>query len=218
MNADLLSLLLKALGETVLMVMISGSVGLLVGGPIGIALYVTQPGRLGAQATVHHVLGLVVNIGRSVPFIILLMAIVPFTRVLTGTSIGVWAAIVPLSVGAIPFVARLVEAALQDVPSSLIEAARSLGATRAQVIVRVVLPEAAPGLIQGITLTLVSLINYSAMAGAVGGGGLGDLGIRYGYQRFDVGTMVSVVVLLVGLVQILQFGGDRLARAYDRRG
>lgn len=217
MNEAILGLLVRALGETLLMVAVSGLAGLLFGIPAGVALYVTQPGRLLARPWLHQLLGLVVNVGRSVPFIILLVAIVPLTRVLTGTSIGVWAAIVPLSIGAIPFAARLVEAALQEVPTSLVEAASSLGASSRRIIWQVLLPEAAPGIVNGATITLVTLVNYSAMAGAVGGGGLGDVGIRYGYQRFDMTTMLVVVVLLVLLVQLIQYVGGRLSRAVDRR-
>lgn len=217
MSAAMMMLLVRALGETLLMVAVSGAVGLLFGIPLGVALYVTQPGRLHARPWLHQTLGVVVNIGRSVPFIILLVAIVPLTRLLTGTSIGVWAAIVPLSIGAVPFVARLVEAALLEVPSSLVEAASSLGADSKRIVWQVLLPEAAPGIVHGATITLVTLVNYSAMAGAVGGGGLGDLGIRYGYQRFDVTTMLVVVVVLVALVQLIQYAGARLARAVDRR-
>ena len=217
MSSALTALLGRALGETLLMVSVSGLAGLVLGIPAGVALYVTQPGRMHARPWLHHALGLAVNVGRSVPFIILLVAIVPLTRLLTGTSIGVWAAVVPLAIGAVPFVARLVEAALLEVPASLVEAARSLGAGSWQVIWRVLLPEAAPGLANGATITLVSLVNCSAMAGAVGGGGLGDVGIRYGYQRFDVVTMLLVVALLVTLVQAIQYAGGRLARAVDRR-
>lgn len=217
MNPAWLALLGRALGETLLMVAASGAVGVLLGLPLGVALYVTQADRLHPHPWLHQILGLLVNIGRSLPFIILLVAIVPLTRLLTGTSIGVWAAVVPLSIGAIPFTARLVESALQEVPHNVLEAARSLGASPWRVINDVLLPEAAPGLVNGVTITLVTLVNYSAMAGAVGGGGLGDIGIRYGYQRFDPITMLTVIAILVALVQAIQFTGSRLSRALDRR-
>lgn len=217
MNHATFVLLAGALGETLLMVAVSGLAGVVLGVPLGMALHVSQRGRLCACPGLHRALDVVVNVGRSVPFIILLVALVPFTRLVTGTSIGVAAAIVPLSVGAIPFVARLAESALQEVPPSLVEAAQSLGAGPWRVMWKVLLPEAAPGLANGITISLVTLINYSAMAGAVGGGGLGDVGIRYGYQRFDTGVMLAVVALLVILVQLIQLAGSRVARALDRR-
>lgn len=206
------ALLTKALGETLLMVFASGSLSFLFGLPLGVILFVTGPGRVAESAFWHRVLAVVVNAGRSVPFIILLVAIIPFTRWVVGTSIGTAAAIVPLSVGAIPFVARLVEGALAEVPADLIEAARALNADVRQIVVRVLLPEALPGLLNGATITLVTLVGYSAMAGVVGGGGLGDLGIRYGYQRFDPAMMVSVVLILLAVVQGIQMTGDRLVR------
>ena len=157
------------------------------------------------------------NIGRSVPFIILLVAIIPFTRLVVGTSIGTLAAIVPLTVAAIPFVARLAEGALMEVPAGLVEAAQAMGARRMQIIVKVLVPEALPGMLNGIIITLVTLVNYSAMAGAIGGGGLGDVGIRYGYQRFDGQIMLITVVILVVLVQVIQSAGERLVAYVDNR-
>lgn len=213
----MVALLLKSLGETLVMVSVSGLVGLLGGVPLGTALYVTAPGRFLARPRLHQILGLLTNLGRSVPFIILLVAIVPLTRFLTGTSIGVVAAIVPLAIGGIPFVARLVEGALQEVPPSQMEAAHSLGASHRQVILRVLLPQALPGIIRAATVLLVTLVSYSAMAGAVGGGGLGHVGISHGYQRFDGTVMLVVVALLVALVQCIQWAGDRWAVAVDRR-
>lgn len=162
-------------------------------------------------------MGFIVNIGRSIPFIILLVAIIPFTRFVVGSSIGTAAAIVPLTVGAIPFIARLVEGALLEVPAGLVEAAQAMGATPKQIITKVLLPEALPGIINGVTITLVTLVSYSAMAGTVGGGGLGDVGIRYGYQRFDGTVMAITVVMLIILVQLIQSIGDYCVKRVDHR-
>ena len=181
------------------------------------ALHVTKPGQILARPRLQVLLGTLVNIGRSVPFIILLVAIIPFTRLIVGTSIGTIAAIVPLTVGAIPFVARLIEGALIEVPFGLQEADQAMGAKPLQIIQKVLLPEALPGIINAITITLVTLVNYSAMAGAIGGGGLGDVGIRYGYQRFDPAIMLITVVILVLLVQLIQGLGDRLVKYVDHR-
>jgi len=217
MSPGLIALLFEALVETVWMVVAAAVLGYAAGGPLGVLLFVTQPGRVAARPRLHRLLGGLVNVGRSVPFVILLVAILPLTRLLVGTSIGTAAAIVPLAVGATPFVARLVEGALREVPSGLVEAAEAMGASPRQIVLRVLLPEAAPNLLQGLTLTLVTLIGYSAMAGAVGGGGLGDMGIRYGYQRFDPLVMSVVVALLVVLVQLIQSLGERLVRRVDHR-
>ena len=216
MSADMWSLLLKALWETLYMVASSGVISFALGIPLGVLLYVTRAGRILENTITNRVLGLLVNAGRSIPFIILMVAIIPFTRLLMGTSIGTTAAIVPLSVAAIPFVARIAEGALQEVPTGLVEAAQAMGASPMQIITRVLLPEAGAGLINGMTITLVTLVNYSAMAGAIGGGGLGDLGIRYGYQRFDAVIMLATVLVLIALVQLLQMGGDRLQQHYNR--
>ncbi|MFK0573688.1 methionine ABC transporter permease [Endozoicomonas sp.] len=216
MSADAWSLLFKALGETLYMVAFSGSISFLLGIPLGVLLYVTRAGRILENRVANMTLGGIVNAGRSIPFIILMVAIIPLTRLLTGTSIGTTAAIVPLTVAAIPFVARIAEGALNEVPLGLVEAAQSMGASPLQIVTRVLLPEARPGVINGMTITLVTLVSYSAMAGAIGGGGLGDLGIRYGYQRFDGVIMLVTVVVLVVLVQLLQMIGDRLQQHYDR--
>lgn len=217
MSAAMIELLLLAFGETVLMVLASALFSALIGIPLGVALHVTKPGQILAHAKLQVLLGTLVNIGRSVPFIILLVAIIPFTRFIVGTSIGTIAAIVPLTVGAIPFVARLIEGALIEVPFGLQEAAQAMGAKPLQIIQKVLLPEALPGIINGLTITLVTLVNYSAMAGAIGGGGLGDVGIRYGYQRFDPAVMLITVVILVLLVQLIQGLGDRLVKYVDHR-
>lgn len=217
MSAAMIDLLLLALGETILMVAASALFSALLGIPLGVALHVTKAGQILAQPKLQRLLGTLVNIGRSVPFIILLVAIIPFTRLIIGTSIGTVAAIVPLTVGAIPFVARLIEGALIEVPFGLQEAAQAMGAKPLQIIQKVLLPEALPGIINALTITLVTLVNYSAMAGAIGGGGLGDVGIRYGYQRFDPAIMLVTVVILVLLVQLIQGLGDRLVKRVDHR-
>jgi D-methionine transport system permease protein len=213
----MLGLLLDAFLETLLMVAISSGLAALAGIPLGIVLVATGPGHVLERPALHRVLGALVNAARSTPFIILLVAIIPFTRLVVGTSIGTAAAIVPLTVAAIPFVARLAEAALREVDPGLIEAALAMGATPRQVLMRVLVREARPGLVAAITITIVNLIGYSAMAGAVGGGGLGDLGIRYGYQRFQPEVMLAVVLVLIALVQGIQSVGDRVARRLDRR-
>jgi D-methionine transport system permease protein len=210
-------LLFLALGETLWMVFASALFGTLFGVPLGIALHITKPGQIAAQPVFNKILGIVVNVGRSVPFIILLVAIIPLTRLIIGTSIGTNAAIVPLTIGAIPFLARLVEGALMEIPAGLIEAAQAMGATHRQIIRKVMLPEALPGILNAVVITLVALVNYSAMAGAIGGGGLGDVGIRYGYQRFDPAIMLITVAILVVMVQLIQSIGERLVKRVDHR-
>lgn len=217
MSPDLLLLIGKATLDTLRMVAIAGVIGSLIGLPIGIFLATSGKGELFAAPVANRIVGLVVNAARSTPFIILVVAIIPFTRLVTGTSIGTKAAIVPLTVATVPFFARLVEAAIRDIDKGLIEAARAMGATPMQIVFKVLLAEARPALTLALTMTIVSLIGYSAMVGAVGGGGLGDLGIRYGYQRFMPDVMLVVVVVLIVLVQLVQSAGDRLARRFDKR-
>ncbi|MCF6367864.1 methionine ABC transporter permease [Rhizobium halophilum] len=218
MAPDMLFLLLwKALLQTVHMVAVAGVIGSLIGLPIGIFLATSGRGELFPAPTVNKIVGAIVNATRSTPFIILVVAIIPFTRLVTGTSIGTAAAIVPLTIATIPFVARLAESAIREVDRGLIEAARAMGATPLQIVFKVLLAEAKPGLTLALTLTLVSLVGYSAMVGAVGGGGLGDLGIRYGYQRFMPEVMLAVVVVLIVLVQAVQSSGDALARRFDKK-
>ncbi|WP_158174898.1 methionine ABC transporter permease [Grimontia hollisae] len=216
-NERLVGLLAEALGQTLTMVLVSGAIGFLFGIPLGVLLHLTKPRGLLENTVLNKSIGTLVNIGRSIPFIILLVAIIPFTRFVVGSSIGTDAAIVPLTVGAIPFIARLVEGALLEVPSGLVEAAQAMGATPLQIIHKVLLPEALPGILNGATITLVTLVSYSAMAGAVGGGGLGDVGIRYGYQRFDGTVMLITVVMLVIMVQLIQSAGDYLVKRVDHR-
>ncbi|MGL4544822.1 MAG: methionine ABC transporter permease [Plesiomonas sp.] len=217
MSQAMIELLFKALGETLMMVLASGVIGFALGIPLGVILFITKPGQIKANAPLNKVLGAVINIGRSIPFIILIVSIIPLTRLLVGTSIGTAAAVVPLAIGATPFIARLIEGALMEVPAGLIEAARAMGATPMQIITKVMLPEALPGIINSITITLVTLVSYSAMAGAVGGGGLGDVGIRYGYQRFDGTVMLVVIAILVVLVQLIQSVGERWVKATDHK-
>lgn len=217
MSSAMLNLVLKATLDTLYMVGVSGLIAALLGVPLGVLLYVTRPRQILAQPLTNQVLGVITNIGRSVPFIILMVAIIPFTRTIVGTSIGTNAAIVPLTIAAIPFVARLVEGALNEVPPGLIEAAQSMGATPYQIITKVLLPEAKGGIVTGLTITVVTLVSYSAMAGAVGGGGLGDLGIRYGYNRFDPMIMLITVAILVVMVQGFQSLGDHLVRKADHK-
>ncbi len=218
MSPDMLfNLLWKAMGQTLQMVGVAGILGSLIGLPIGVFLATSGKGELFPAPVANRAIGLVVNAARSTPFIILVVAIIPFTRLVTGTSIGTNAAIVPLTIATIPFFARLVESAIREIDKGLIEAARAMGASPYQIVWKVLLPEARPSLILALTMTLVSLIGFSAMVGAVGGGGLGDLGIRYGYQRFMPDVMLAVVVVLIVLVQAVQSVGDRIARRFDRR-
>ena len=214
---QLLELFATSLGETLVMVGIAGAIGTLLGLPLGIYLRLSDAGGVLANPVANKVLGVVVNAVRSTPFIILLVAIIPFTRLLAGSSIGTAAAIVPLSIAAAPFVARLVEASLREVDNGLVEAAQAMGATTWQIVWKVLLPEAWPGIVGGLTITLVSLTGYSAMAGAIGGGGLGDLGIRYDYQRFLPEVMLAVVLVLILFVQALQSLGDWAVRRLSHR-
>jgi D-methionine transport system permease protein len=217
MSPLLINLLISSLLETLLMVSVAGSIAVLLGIPLGVTLMVTERGAMLQNLPLHRALGVVVNATRSVPFIILMVAIIPFTRWVAQTSIGTTAAMVPLAVAAIPFMARIAENALREVDPGLITAARAMGASPLQIICKVLLPEALPGLVAATVVTIISLIGYSAMAGAIGGGGLGDLAIRYGYQRFLPEVMLAVVVLLVVLVQAIQSVGDWALRSLSRR-
>ena len=213
----MLELLAQSLWETIIMVGISGIIGGLIGIPLGVFLRLTDQGGILQNSPANKIVGWIVNALRSTPFIILLVAIIPFTRLITGSSIGTWAAVVPLTIAAAPFVARLVETALREVDNGLIEAAQSMGASTAQIVWKVLLPEALPGIVAGLTISFVSLTGYSAMAGAIGGGGLGDLGIRYGYQRFLPDIMLAVVVVLIFFVQAIQSLGDWAVRRLSHR-
>ncbi|WP_353861857.1 methionine ABC transporter permease [Azospirillum formosense] len=217
LSPEIYALLFKALLDTLYMVAVSGLLGTALGLPLGVLLAVTGRGELLQNLAFNRIVGVLVNMTRSTPFIILVVAIIPFTRLIAGTSIGTAAAIVPLTVAAVPFIARIVEGAVREVDRGLIEAAQSMGATPFQIIRKVLLPEAMPAIALGLTLSVVSLIGYSAMVGAVGGGGLGDLGIRYGYQRFLPEVMLAVVIVLIVLVQIVQSTGDWIARRVNKR-
>jgi D-methionine transport system permease protein len=217
MSQTLLLLLIKATWQTLYMVITASIFAGIIGIPLGILLVVTGKRGFLHHPWLHQSLALMINAMRSIPFIILLVAITPFTRLITGTSIGTTAAIVPLCVGAIPFVARIIETALHEVPLGLIEAGKAMGASAKQIIFNIMLPEAMPAIIEGITVVVVSLIGYSAMAGAIGGGGLGEVAINYGYQRFDVGIMLMTVVLLIILVQLIQYCGDQFSKYLRNR-
>ncbi len=217
MSAHLLDLLLKATGETLLMTAASGLASLVFGLPIGLLLVVTSPGGVWPAPWTNRVLGTLVDAFRSVPFIILLVALIPFTRLVVGTSIGTSAAIVPLSIAAIPYYARIAEVSLREVDSGLVEAVRAMGGSRWALVREVLVPEALPSLVAGFVVTLITLIGATAIAGAIGAGGLGDLAIRYGYQRFQTEVMLAVVVVLILLVTILQKGGDALVARLDHR-
>ncbi|VWX35172.1 methionine ABC transporter permease [Exiguobacterium oxidotolerans] len=209
--------LIKALGETAFMVGISLAFAILIGIPLGILLFITDRGLFFQNVVIRSTLDFAINIVRSLPFIILLVALIPLTQLITKTTIGPAAASVSLSVAAIPFLARLVETSLREIPPGLIEAAEACGAKPLRIIISVLLPEALPGIIQGLTLTLISLIGFSAMAGIVGGGGIGDLAIRFGYYRYDNVVMIMTIVVLVVIIQVIQALGNRFARVADKR-
>ena len=211
MSEAMMWLLLRGVWETLAMTFVSGFFGFVLGLPVGVLLYVTRPGQIVANAKLYRTLSALVNIFRSIPFIILLVWMIPFTRVIVGTSIGLQAAIVPLTVGAAPFIARMVENALLEIPTGLI------GATPLQIVRKVLLPEALPGLVNAATITLITLVGYSAMGGAVGAGGLGQIGYQYGYIGYNATVMNTVLVLLVVLVYLIQFSGDRIVRAVTHK-
>jgi D-methionine transport system permease protein len=206
-----------ATGDTLVMLAASLALTIVLGLPLGVLLYVTGKRQIGENRVFHAVLGVVINVLRSVPFIILLIVMIPLTVALVGTSLGVVGAILPLVVGAAPFYARLVEGALREVDRTTIEATQAMGATPLQIVTGTLIPEALPGLVSGATVTAVALVSFTAMAGVVGAGGLGDLAIRFGYQRFQTDVMIVTVALLVLLVQAIQLAGDRLAAAFTRR-
>jgi D-methionine transport system permease protein len=209
--------LLSSLEETLVMTGVSGAISFAVGLPLGLILVGTSPGGQWESRWVNRVVGAIVNSFRSLPFIILLVALIPLTRLIVGTSIGTAAAIVPLSISGIPYFGRVSEAALREVDRGLVEAVRAMGGANRAIIFEALVPEALPSLIAGFTVTLVLLVGASAMAGGVGAGGLGDLAIRYGYQRFETSVMFAVIVVLIALVALIQAGGDFLARLVDHR-
>jgi D-methionine transport system permease protein len=217
MSQDMIMLLLKALYETTYMVFVSTVISGLIGIPLGVILIVTDKNHILESLHINRCLGLIVNAARSTPFIILMVAIIPFTRMVVGSSIGTVAAMVPLTIAAIPFVARLVETSLKELEYGVIEAAQAMGATPWQIITRVMLPETMPSIVAALTNTIINLIGYSAMAGAIGGGGLGDLAIRYGYQRFQPMVMLATVIILIIQVQLVQSVGDYIARSLNKK-
>jgi D-methionine transport system permease protein len=216
-----MSLLLERLWQgfldTLLMVGVSSLLALLAGIPLAVFLVTSSKGGIFEAPRLNQLLGSIVNLFRSIPFLILMVALIPFTRLIVGTTYGIWAAVVPLTIAATPFFARIAEVSLREVDHGLIEAAQAMGCRRGHIVWHVLLPEALPGIVGGFTITLVTMINSSAMAGAIGAGGLGDLAYRYGYQRFDSQVMLSVIVALVVLVSLIQFGGDRLAKGLNKR-
>lgn len=207
----------KTFNETLYMVAIATLFTALIGLPLGVLVFLTAPGQLMQNRFAYQVLSLVINVFRSIPFIILLILIIPFTKFIVGTSLGVTAAIPPLVIGTAPFFARLVETSLREVDRGVIEMAQSMGASTWQIITRVLLPEARPGILAGLTITLVALVGYSAMSGAIGGGGLGDLALRYGYQRFQMDVTLVATVIMILLVQVFQVLGDRLVSHFSRK-
>lgn len=206
--SETLQLLLVSTWQTIYMVLISTLIATVLGIPLGVLLMVTDKGQILQNDILNKILSTIVNIFRSIPFVILLIVLMPFTRLIVGTSIGTTAAIVPLSVAAIPFMGRLTETALREVDRGVIEAAQAMGASPFQIVVKVLIPEALPSIVSGITITAINLIGYSAMAGVIGGGGLGDLAVRYGYQRFMIDIMLWTVAILIAMVQLTQLIGD----------
>ena len=217
MSPVITNLLLKSLAETLYMLSISAFIAAAAGIPFGILLVVTEKNGILSCPIINKPLAFIVNVIRSIPFIILMVAIIPLTRLIAGTSIGTTAAIVPLTLAAIPYTARMVETSIREIPSGLIEAAESMGASPFQIIRKVLIPEALPSVIQNMTVVIVSLIGSSAMAGTIGGGGLGDLAIRYGYQRFQADVMIATIIVLVIIVQFMQFTGNLLSKRANKK-
>lgn len=216
-SPGVINMIIKGIGETLLMVIVSTIFGYIFGLPLGVALFVSDKDGIKPNRKLYRVLDFIVNIGRSIPFLILLILIIPFTRLIAGKSYGTIATIVPLTVSAIPFIGRMVESSLKEVDKGVIEAAQSMGASTLQIITKVLLVEARPSLINGATICLGTIVGYSAMAGTVGGGGLGDIAIRYGYYRYQTDIMIVTVVIIVVLVQLFQFIGNKLSLKLDKR-
>ncbi len=217
MHDQLIDLLLTGTIDTLLMVGVSALIAFLAGLPLAVVLVSTSGHGIYPSKSINQALGGIVNITRSVPFLILMVALIPLTRWIVGTSYGVWAAVVPLTLAATPFFARIAEVSLREVDQGLIEAAQAMGCSRRQIIWHVLLPEALPGIVAGFTVTLVTMINSSAIAGAIGAGGLGDIAYRYGYQRFDMQIMFAVIAVLVVLVMFVQYTGDAISSQLDKR-
>lgn len=217
MSQEIIKLMLQGIEETFYMVAVATVIGGIIGIPLGITLVTTSKGHILENRFINQILGTIVNIIRSIPFIILMVAIIPLTRLIAGTSIGTTAACVPLTIVAIPFLSRLVETSIRDVDFGLVEAAESMGATPFQIIRKVLIPEALPMIINNITVLIVNLIGASAMAGAIGGGGLGDIAIRYGYQRFRPDVMLATIIILIVVVNVIQAGGDFASRKKNKK-
>ena len=217
MSQEIIKLMLQGIQETFYMVAVATIIGGIIGIPLGITLVTTSKGHILENRFINQILGTIVNIIRSIPFIILMVAIIPLTRLIAGTSIGTTAACVPLTIVAIPFLSRLVETSIRDVDFGLVEAAESMGATPFQIIRKVLIPEALPTIINNITVLIVNLIGASAMAGAIGGGGLGDIAIRYGYQRFRPDVMLATIIILIVVVNVIQAGGDFALRKKNKK-
>ena len=217
MSPVITNLLFKSRAETLYMLSVSAIIAAIIGIPLGILLVVTEKNGILVCPVLNKPLAFAINMVRSIPFIILMVAIIPFTRMVAGTSIGTTAAIVPLTIAAIPYTARMVETSIREIPFGLIEAAESMGASPYQIIKKVLIPEALPSIIENMTVVIVSLIGSSAMAGTIGGGGLGDLAIRYGYQRFQADVMIATIIVLIIIVQLIQFIGSTWSRKTDKR-
>lgn len=217
MSQQIINLLIQGVGETLQMTVISTIASMIIGIPLGVILVVTSKGHILANKFINNILGAIVNAGRSIPFIILMVAIIPFTRMVVGTSIGTTAACVPLTLSAIPFLARLVETSIKEVNFGVIEAAQTMGASPFQIIKKVLLPESKSNIVDHVTVLVVNLISYSAMAGAIGGGGLGDIAIRYGYQRFQGDVMIATIIILIVMVQVCQMIGDTISRRLNHK-
>ena len=217
MSPTMINLLLKSLAETLYMLSISAVLAAIIGIPLGILLVVTEKNNILSCSMLNKPLSFLINMVRSIPFIILMVAIIPLTRLVAGTSIGTTAAIVPLTLAAIPYTARMVETSIREIPFGLIEAAESMGATPIQIICKVLIPEALPSVIQNITVVIVTLIGSSAMSGTIGGGGLGDLAIRYGYQRFQADVMIATILVLIVIVQLIQWAGNFLSKKVNKK-
>lgn len=217
MQEDLLPMLATGFGETLYMVVLSTLAAVLLGLPLGVSVVITAPGHLEESPRLHRALGTLINIARSFPFIIMIVLLLPLSRFLVGTTLGATAAVVPLSIAAAPFVGRLIENSLKEVEWGKVEAALAMGASTLQIVVKVLIPEALPSLVLGLTLAIITITGFTATAGAIGAGGLGSLAIRYGYMRYREDVMLATVVLLVIFVQFVQWGGDRLARRIDTR-
>ena len=220
LDARMWTLVAESTWQTVIMVFLSTIFSMILGLPIGVLLHVTsseEQGGILPHPVFNNVLSRIVNILRSFPFIILMIVLMPLSRLIIGTSIGTMATVIPLSIAAAPFVARVIESSLKEVDPGVVQAAKAMGSTNWQIIIKVLIPEALPALVSGVTLTIINLIGYSAMAGAIGGGGLGDLAIRYGYMRFRADMMIATVLILILMVQLVQWIGDMLSRHYDHR-